>query len=111
MFRCLALAAAFALGGFFAVADDKKDKETKTLEGVIVCTKCTMKETDKCGHALKVKDGDKEVVYYVNDKGAKEKYHKGICPPGSEAKAKVTGKVVEKDGKKHLEEPKVEILD
>lgn len=81
--------------------------DAKKLEGKLVCTKCTLGETDKCGHALKVKDGDKEVVYYIDDKGGKEAYHKGVCPANSEKQATVTGKIVEKDGKKHVTMPKV----
>jgi hypothetical protein len=89
--------------------DAKKDaKDTKTIEGKLVCTKCTLGETKACGHAVKVKEGDKEVVYYLADKGGKEKYHKDVCPGGSELEVKVTGKLVEKDKKKTIEDPKVE---
>ncbi|CAN5574270.1 hypothetical protein BH11PLA2_BH11PLA2_45170 [soil metagenome] len=92
-------------------AEDKKkdDAKAKTYEGKLVCTKCTLKETKTCGHALKVKEGDKEVTYYVSDMGAKETYHKGICPADSEAECKVTGKLVEKDGKKTITDAKVEM--
>ncbi len=98
MFAMFVGAAALALFvGSGAVAEDKKD-EKKTLEGKLVCTKCELKETKACGHALLVKDGDKEVKYYfLNDKGGKETFHKEIC---SEPKdAKVTGTVVEKTEK------------
>ena len=86
----LRIALALALG-FAAVtlagtattvrAEDKKDEkkvEAKKLEGTLTCTKCALSETDKCGHALLVKVDGKEVKYYLNDKGAKEKYH-GAC--------------------------------
>ena len=106
----LALTFLFGTVGLVSFADDKKADEKKTLEGKLVCTKCTLKETKACGHALKVKEGDKEVIYYVADKGGKETYHKGICPADSEANAKITGKVVEKDGKKTIIDPKVEIV-
>ena len=90
-------------------ADEKKkaDKEAKVtkLEGKLCCTKCSLSETDACGNALKVKDGDKEVIYYLDDKGAKAPYHKAICT--EEKDATVEGKVVEKDKKKHIENPKV----
>src|SRR5262245_40249214 len=79
----LALCIGFGALGFVAFADDKKaDDEKKTFEGALVCAKCTLKEAKECSHALKVKDGDKEVIYYVKDKGAKEEYHKAICPAG-----------------------------
>jgi hypothetical protein len=111
MLRC-ALAAVFAfaviaLGGVSSTrAEDKKD-EKKTLEGTLTCTKCALKETDKCGHALVVKEGDKKVTYYLDDKGKDEKYHSQVCTEDKDAK--VTGKIVEKDKKKWIEEPKVEI--
>src|SRR5262245_3795471 len=92
--------------------DDKKD-EKKTLEGTLVCGKCKLSETDECSNVLivKMKDGDKEkeIKYYLTDKGKGESYHK--CT--GEAKATVTGKVVEKgkDKEKKLtvEDAKVEV--
>ena len=77
---------AFTLAAMAAPETDKKSPakaETKTLEGNLVCTKCNLAETDKCGNALVVKDGDKDVTYYLNDKGAKDKYHvcSGKKPP------------------------------
>ena len=89
-----------------AVADDKKD-ETKTVEGKLVCTKCTLSETKACGHAVQVKEGDKTVTYFLDAKAGKE-LHKEVCPAGSELDVKVTGKFSEKDGKKLLTEAKVE---
>ncbi|HEY2783644.1 MAG TPA: hypothetical protein VGJ05_01605 [Fimbriiglobus sp.] len=86
-----------------AGADDKKDAK-KTLEGKMVCTKCKLSETPDCGNALIVKEGDKEVTYYIKDKGKKETYHK--C--SGEQACKVTGKITEKDGKKYIEDAKVE---
>jgi hypothetical protein len=104
----LALALGFsvvALSGVAVTADDKDKKAaTKTLEGKLVCTKCKLSETDACGNALQVKEGDKVVTYYIKDKGKGEKYHK--C--SGEQAAKVTGKVTEKDGKKIIEDAKVE---
>lgn len=114
----LALALGFGFAGLAGLtADDKpaekkadKKDEKKTLEGKLVCSKCKLAETDKCGNAVVVKekkDGkEKEVVYYLNDKGAKEAYHQ--C--SGEKDVKVTGKVVEKDKKHSVDEPKVEDL-
>jgi|SRR5581483_3969023 len=98
---------ALALADYSATAQEKKG-DSKTVEGKLVCTKCTLGETKACGHAVKVKEGGKDVTYYLADKGGKEKYHKDVCPGGSELDVKVTGKVVEKDGKKTIESPKVE---
>lgn len=103
----LALALGFsviALSGMTTTAQEKKQKQKSvTLEGKLVCTKCKLSETDKCGNALVVKEGDKQVTYYLKDKGKGEKYHK--C--SGEKDATVTGKVVEKDGKKYIEGAKV----
>jgi Family of unknown function (DUF6370) len=89
-----------------ATAEDKKP-EVKKLEGTLTCTKCALNESKACGHALLVKEGEKEVKYYLNDKGGKEPYHKHCC--NADVKATVTGKIVEKDGKKTIDDPKVEI--
>jgi uncharacterized protein DUF6370 len=108
----IALAVALGLGAITlaclgtSIAQDKKD-EKKTLEGKLTCTKCALGESKACGHALIVKEGDKKVNYYLVDKGGKEPYHKHCCT--EDVDAKVTGKVVEKDGKKTIEEPKVEV--
>ena len=102
----IALAAVLAVSfGAFTSAQDKAEK--KTLEGTLTCTKCALGETKTCGHALIVKEGDKKVTYYIADKGGKEPYHKECCTKDVEG-VKVTGKVVEKDKKKTIEEPKVE---
>lgn len=107
----LALALGFAVvtmagTNFTANAEEKKD-EVKKLEGKLTCTKCTLSETKACGHALVLKVDGKEVKYYLNDKGAKEDYHGKCCQEPVDAI--VTGKVVEKDGKKTIDNPKVEI--
>jgi hypothetical protein len=106
------LAAAVLLVPAFAAdekkADKKDDKKEEKLEGTLVCTKCSLSETKECGHALKVKADKKEVVYYIKDDGAKEKYHGDCCK--ADVPATVTGgKVTEKDGKKTIEGGKVEV--
>ena len=86
-----------------ATAQEKKKDEKKTLEGTLTCTKCALGETKACGHALIVKEGDKKVTYYLADKGGKEPYHKECCTADVEG-VKVTGKIVEKDKKKTIED-------
>jgi cytochrome c-type biogenesis protein CcmH/NrfF len=96
---------ALAVSQMTVTADDKKDdKKATKLEGKLVCSKCKLSETEACGNALVVKDGDKTITYYLSDKGKAEKYHK--C--SGEADAVVTGKVVEKEKKKYIEDAKVE---
>ena len=105
----LVLVGAFALVLAPAVAEDKKAEGTKTLEGSLVCGKCKLSETEECSNVLIVKDAKddkKEVKYYLVDKGAKAVYHGKICKGPKDAK--VTGKVVEKDGKMTIEDAKVE---
>ena len=102
-----ALGLAVAFSGTTARAEEKK-AETKKLEGTLTCTKCALKETKECGHALIVKEGGKDVKYYLVDKGGKEPYHKECCT--EDVKATVTGKIVEKDGKKWIEDAKVTVL-
>jgi hypothetical protein len=87
-------------------AQDTKN-EVKKFEGTLTCTKCALDETKACGHALIVKEGGKEIKYYLQDKGGKEPYHKECCT--ADVKAVVTGKPGEKDGKKIISEPKVEV--
>ena len=106
LFAALGFAVLALAGATMVTAEDKKD-DKKTLEGTLTCTKCALSETAACGHALIVKEGDKKVTYYLKDKGGKETYHKNCCT--ADVDAKVTGKIVEKDGKKTIEDPKVEI--
>ena len=93
----LALAIGFGALSLTALGDDK---EAKKLEGKLVCTKCKLSETDKCGHALIVKEGDKDVTYYLKDKEVMKKYHSKVCQEDKDAT--VTGKIEEKDGKKYI---------
>jgi len=97
------LAAAFGLvlvlsAGSSTDAQDKTKEKAKTvtIEGKMVCTKCTLSETDKCGHAVKVKDGEKTLTYYIDDS---KTFHGAVCPAGNELAVKVTG-VAGKDGDK-----------
>jgi hypothetical protein len=83
--------------------DKKKEADkTTTLKGTITCTKCDLGETAECGHVIKVKDGDKTVLYYFIDKGGDEKYHAKVCT--APAKGSVTGVLSDKD-KKHFVTP------
>src|SRR5256885_7172366 len=102
----LALALGFAVVGFATnvnVKAEEKKAETVKLEGKLTCTKCALEETKACGHALVLKKDGKEVKYYLVDKGGKEPYHGKCCQEPVDAI--VTGKLVEKDGKKTIEDP------
>src|ERR1700730_4435279 len=105
MSMVLGLALVFALA-LTASAEEKKADKAKTYEGTLTCAKCDLKIESKCTTVLKVKDGDKDVIYYLDDASGK-KNHKAICTEAK--KAKVTG-TVKKDGDKQiLTATKVEI--
>lgn len=88
-------------------AEDKAEKKEVTLKGTILCAKCALKEAKKCTTAIQVKEGEKTVTYYFDDKGNKESYHEPVC--GAEGKeGTVTGIVAEKEGKKWIKPTKVD---
>jgi hypothetical protein len=95
MFLGLAVAIALVAG-----TQAREDDKEVTLKGTILCAKCELKETAKCTNAIRVKEEDKDVVYYFDDKGAKETYHKEICQGPKEGEVKGTVKI--KEGKKWI---------
>lgn len=96
----LTLAFAVGLDGTAQEKDKKGGDKAVTLKGTITCSKCDLGETTACGNVIQVKEGDKTVVYYFADNGAKEPYHAKICK--SPLKGSVTGVVSEKDKKKTI---------
>jgi hypothetical protein len=98
----LGLAVVFAATLVLRAEDAKETKKPVTLKGEIGCPKCVFGIEKSCGNAIKVKEGDKEVIYVFLDKRAKETYHKKICT-GSE-KGSVKG-VVSKKGDQMLITP------
>jgi hypothetical protein len=93
--------------GTRAEEKDKEKPKEVTLKGTILCAKCVLKEAKTCTTAIQVKDGDKVVTYYLDDKGHTEPYHEAICG-GEKKEGTVTGVVTEKDGKKYIKPSKVE---
>jgi hypothetical protein len=83
-------------------------KEVK-LTGTMVCGSCALKEAKKCTNVLQVKEGDKTVNYYLDDKGAGEPYHDKVCGGDKVEGVTVTGTVSEKDGKKWVKATKVDL--
>lgn len=110
------LAIGFGIGGTlqFVTADDAKPAakaaKEETFTGTMWCAKCGLKDKafKKCTNAIVVKDGDKSVTYYLDDKGNGEDYHEGLCGGGSKEGTKVTGVVMEKENKKWIKPSKVE---
>ena len=105
MFAAVAVAAGMLAFGTVAMAEDKKEVK---LTGTLVCGKCNLKMTPKCSNVLQVKEGDKMVNYILDDKGAGEEYHEGVCGGDKVEGVTVTGSVTEKDGKKYVKPTKVE---
>ena len=98
--RILASAIILAVATMTQAEEKKEDKKEVTVKGTIVCTKCALKETEQCGNAIQVKEGDKTVTYYIDDKAKGEDYHKKICTGAKNGS--VTGVVSEKDGKHYI---------
>ena len=90
------------------VTAEEKEKKEVTLKGDITCAKCTLKVEgqDTCATVIKVKEGDKDVIYLFIDEGKKEPYHKEFCTTKGGKKGSVTGVVSEKDGKKYIKPEK-----
>jgi hypothetical protein len=101
----LCLAVVFAATAI-ATARAEDDKDVKTLKGDLGCAKCVFKVEGitKCTNAIKVKEGDKEVIYIFDDNGRKEPYHGKICTDS--AKGTVKGKVFKKDDKMYIKPEK-----
>ncbi len=108
MKTALALLVAVAFG-FVTAGLRAEEKKEVTLKGTILCAKCALKAegVTKCTNAIKVKEGDKEIVYFFDDKGKAEDYHDEVCG-GAEKEGTVTGVVSKKDGKMIIKPSKVE---
>jgi hypothetical protein len=101
----IALALALLVGAAGLV--QAAETET-TLNGTLVCAKCTLKKADatKCQDVLLVKDdkGATTEYYVVKNEAAEKAGHQ--C--SKEAKATVVGAVSEKDGKKWVTASKID---
>lgn len=102
--KSVALLVAFAVVSAVVAAEGKKAEE-KTLEGTITCAKCDLKLAPACATVIKVKEGDKDVLYYF-DKAGEKKYHSDVCQEAKEGK--VTGVVSKKGDKNMIKVSKVE---
>ena len=92
-----ALTLSFTAGAF--AADEK-------IEGEAKCAKCALKETKTCQNVVMVTKDGKTTNYYLEQNDFSKKAHQGlgICQAKKDdpVKVKVTGTVVEKDGKNVL---------
>lgn len=94
------------VSGVLALGLQAQAKKEVTFKGTILCAKCALKQGDKCQTAIQVKQDGKEVVYYLDDQGNKEKYHAAVCG-GEREQGSVTGVVSERGGKKWIKPSKV----
>jgi hypothetical protein len=108
LFPLLAVAVFFSgLTYAFAAGD-------KTITGDAVCGKCALKETASCQNVVFVKEGDKEVKYYLEGPESKKAHGAmGICTAkkDSPVKVKVTGTCEKKDDKLVITVSKIEKVD
>ena len=89
-----------AVLGLLSITTARADNHEKSLKGEGLCAKCELKETKECQTAIRVKDGDKTVIYYAKDNKVAKDFHKNICT--TVAKVVATGEVKEVDGKQHI---------
>jgi hypothetical protein len=89
-----------ALALTITTASTSHAAEEKTLEGVMSCEKCNLKTAEACADALQVGD----TLYAIEEKG-KRRTSEHVC--SGTAKAKVTGKIEERDGKKFIVATKI----
>jgi hypothetical protein len=80
----------------------------ETFSGTIVCAKCHLKKADAedCQDVLLVKDAKGETTEYYIEKNKVAEESGDACT--LEVKAKVTGTVSEKDGRKWIAPSKIE---
>lgn len=95
-------AALFAASAAFAASNDV------TLTGTGKCAKCSLHTADKCQTALVVKEDGKEVTYLLAANDVSKSFHKNVCE--EDKPIKVTGKVMEADGKKEIVATKIELV-
>jgi hypothetical protein len=105
----LTLAIVAAAGMLVGVGRAEEPAKEVKLTGTMMCGKCSLKMTTKCSNALQVKEGDKLVNYFIDDKGNGETYHEAVCGDGKVEGVTVTGTVTEKDGKKWIKATKVDV--
>ena len=100
------VSAGLVLGlGSVALAGEKASPVT--LEGQMMCAKCTLKVegVKECQDVLVVKAGEKEERYWIV-KNEVEKKFGHVCSGSKDVK--VTGNVMDKEGKKWLEATAIE---
>jgi hypothetical protein len=83
--------------------------EKKELEGMGLCVKCSLKESDTCQTALQVEEDGRKVTYYFAPNNVSKLFHEAICK--APHKIKVLGRTRDVNGKKELTAARVELID
>jgi len=85
----------------------RAEHHEEALKGEALCAKCELKETEKCQTAIRVKDGEKTVLYYAKDNKVAKDFHQHICT--APAKVIASGEIKEADGKKQITLSKIKL--
>jgi hypothetical protein len=93
----VALLAVALLGGVLA----GENGEEVTVEGTVMCAKCTLKEGDwkECQNVIQVKKGDETVSFYIVKNDVAEEFGH-VCSGAKDAT--VTGVVSDEDGRQWI---------
>jgi hypothetical protein len=108
--RLFAVGLALLITVSLATAQDTKDtKKEKVVSGTVCCAKCELAISGqtKCATVVKVKEGDKDVVYYFDDDTNKKFPHGKYCKGTHDSTVTIT-KTEEKGGKKYVTITKIE---
>lgn len=73
-------------------------EESVTINGVGLCAKCALGQTDSCQNAIKVSADGKEVIYLLTANDVSKAFHKNICTGSADIAA--VGVFQEAGGKK-----------
>ena len=98
----VSLLALLAVVGLAFAAETAKEV---TLTGEIGCAMCAFNVSKDCATAIRVKDGDKQVVYYFVA-AADKQYHAGVCKTVEHGS--VTGSIETQGDKQVIRVSKVE---
>ncbi|GIW80661.1 MAG: hypothetical protein KatS3mg105_2468 [Gemmatales bacterium] len=92
------------LAGLAAVPALGQEKKEVVLKGKITCAKCELKLANRCSTVVVVKKGDKDVVYYFDEKSHRA-HHRAVCQGAK--KGSVTGTVTKKGDKYYISVRKI----
>jgi hypothetical protein len=91
---------------FPGLSEEIKEKEI-TLRGEGLCAKCELKQTQTCQNALRLLEGNKTIIYYLEQNPLSRNFHKYIC--AAPKRIVVTGTVREEKGKRIITATKLSL--